>query len=161
MKSLDRILRRSAIRPCRHARNISVVLLLTVVIHGSKAVEPHGTSWKKFRNRDGLSILYPAQWGVTSCHACPDPSEPGVYADFAPRQTSPSISVGVYPDDRYMDLPLKERLRKLEARLRPGETERLRVRDFLLNGLTARTILYQNTISKYQSEFTITSVCQA
>jgi hypothetical protein len=89
-----------------------------------------------------------------------DPSAPGIYAFFSPRRSSAtsqwlSISVGVYPDDRYMDLPPRERINKIEAWLRPPESERARYRDFLLSGLPARTVIYQNKNSKYQSEFTV------
>lgn len=138
------------------ARVALAALVCTVFLYGSNASESHSSSWKTFRNRDGWSILYPAQWTIRSCHACPDPTDSGVYAVFTPPKSTPSITVSVYPDDRYMDLARDARFRELETRLRPANVKQLRVTDFVLNGLPARTILYQSDAgSTYQSELTI------
>lgn len=41
--------------------------------------------WKKFTSRSGWSIDYPHDWGTSSCHACPDPHEAGIWVAFTPR----------------------------------------------------------------------------
>ncbi len=48
--------------------------------------EAHGQrpTWKRFSNRAGWSIAYPADWKVASCKSCPDPRAPNVFVDFFP-----------------------------------------------------------------------------
>jgi hypothetical protein len=40
--------------------------------------------WKTFSNRAGWSIAYPADWSISSCRSCSDPTAPDVYVDFFP-----------------------------------------------------------------------------
>jgi hypothetical protein len=42
------------------------------------------SKWKTFSNRAGWSIDYPADWKISSCHACPDPAEADVFVNFFP-----------------------------------------------------------------------------
>ena len=41
-------------------------------------------NWKLFSNRSGWSIKYSADWRISSCQSCSDPTDPKVFVDFFP-----------------------------------------------------------------------------
>jgi len=45
------------------------------------AQEPN---WKQFKSRGGWKISYPADWQISSCRSCKDPTSAGVFVDFSP-----------------------------------------------------------------------------
>jgi len=52
------------------------------------------SGWKTLPNKAGWSIKYPPSWTVWSCHSCPDPTAPNVYANFGkPSPNGPHVMV--------------------------------------------------------------------
>lgn len=66
-------------------KKLFVVAIVVIACHIASA-QHDGVVWKTFENRRGWSISYPSDWRISSCRACPDPTDPDVFADF----TSPS-----------------------------------------------------------------------
>jgi hypothetical protein len=66
----------------RKAPTLSVPL--TVLVLAMCALSQVKPTWKIFANRAGWSIRYPADWSISSCRSCEDPTAPDVFVDFIP-----------------------------------------------------------------------------
>jgi hypothetical protein len=62
----------------------SIWVVLTLAILVSYASGQTNPRWKVFSNRAGWSIGYPAEWKISSCRNCKDPTAPDVFVDFFP-----------------------------------------------------------------------------
>jgi hypothetical protein len=69
---------------------------VAIVFAVSGASGQNQAAWKVFTNRSGWSIRHPADWQLSSCNACKDLQEPGVFVSFfPPRQPDSDGSVMV------------------------------------------------------------------
>lgn len=56
----------------------SVCSIILTLLASGQTSQP----WRLFSSRGGWSIRHPADWKVSSCRACSDPTEPGLFVFF-------------------------------------------------------------------------------
>jgi hypothetical protein len=132
---------------------IAAILAVSLVGQGSRIV------WKTFNNRAGWSMIYPGDWKVGNCHACPNPTDPGSFAIFTPRGKNfpQPIQVNVMPYDSPPDSTLDDRLSQLEPFLvvGPYPSKRLRIKRITLNDVSAVTVRYLDSSSGAEIDYTL------
>lgn len=120
---------------------------------------PGNPAWKTFTSGSGWRILYPPQWRISSCHACPDPNAAGIFVAFSspPKAGLFPAQVQVYPLEGMADaaMPnLNERFLRLQSFFERQEGHEVRARRFHLNGLQASAVVCRSAAG-CESEFNL------
>lgn len=99
------------------------------------------STWKIFVSQGGWSMEYPNDWKVSSCHACSDPTEKGLFVDFEPPVNL--LEEGLVSVQPYPDKELVQTLEQLFTKLKefPAEPHLVEERT-TINGLPAFRIVY-------------------
>jgi hypothetical protein len=110
------------------------------------------STWKSFSNRAGWTINYPANWTVSSCKSCSDPSAPDVYVNFSHPKDGTFGEVEVEPlTSKPAEVSVDAWLSKVKQSA--NQNPRLNEQTFTLDGLPALRVRYRNPFQKgYESE---------
>ena len=128
-----------------NSTHMRLTLTLLLLIPGFIASPPETTRWETFTNRSGWSIDYPANWKISSCHSCPDPSAPDVLVDFSPPGVQDS-NQGWLMIERLADKPANKSLDEWLAEVKSADNRIPQIKEekSTLNGLPALQVRYRN-----------------
>jgi hypothetical protein len=132
------------------------MIAILVSLNTLMAAQSSKPGWAMFRSKGGWSILYPKGWVISSCIACPDPTTPGVFDLFAPKEIdgTSQISVNVDSFDSLPDSNLEDRLASIESALKSGRV-RVSEKKQTVHGLLAMSVLYRHSSTGWEIEHTL------
>lgn len=134
--------------------HMRLTLTLLLLIPRFIASPPETTRWETFTNRSGWSIEYPANWKITSCHSCLDPSAPDVFVDFSPPEVK-DFDEGWLMIERLADKPANKSLDEWLAEVKSTDNRIPPIKEekSTLNGLPVLQVRYRDPSGKgYEME---------